>query len=283
MTNYNRIQGCLLGLAVGDALGCTLEFKKPGTFEPITTIVGGGVHKLEAGQWTDDTSLALCLAQSLIDCKGFDAKDQMQKYCKWDEEGYMSSTGECFDIGNTTLKALNKFRATGEPYTGMTEDSSAGNGSIMRLAPIPMYYYQKPEEALKYASLSSKTTHANEMCVDACRYMTGIDVAASKLSPIYAAASGLVVFSDWTMDYGYLIIITHGDDYITMYGHNEENLVEAPSRVERGQLIALLGETGDTTGPHLHFEIWKNGVPVDPVGFIVQFQDIDIKGVSSDG
>jgi murein DD-endopeptidase MepM/ murein hydrolase activator NlpD len=112
---------------------------------------------------------------------------------------------------------------------------------------------------------------------------TGIDVAASKLSPIYAAASGLVVFSDWTMDYGYLIIITHGDDYITMYGHNEENLVEAPSRVERGQLIALLGETGDTTGPHLHFEIWKNGVPVDPVGFIVQFQDIDIKGVSSDG
>ena len=66
---------CLIGLAVGDALGCTLEFKKPGTFEPITTIQGGGVHKLEAGQWTDDTSLALCLAQSLIDCKGFDAKD----------------------------------------------------------------------------------------------------------------------------------------------------------------------------------------------------------------
>ena len=167
---------CLIGLAVGDALGCTLEFKKPGTFEPITTIQGGGVHKLEVGQWTDDTSLALCLAQSLIDCKGFDAKDQMQKYCKWDEEGYMSSTGECFDIGNTTLKALNKFRATGEPYSGMTEDSSAGNGSIMRLAPIPMYYSNNPEDALKYAALSSKTTHANVMCIDACRYMSGIIV-----------------------------------------------------------------------------------------------------------
>ena len=167
---------CLIGLVVGDALGCTLEFKKPGTFEPITTIQGGGVHKLEAGQWTDDTSLALCLAQSLIDCKGFDAKDQMQKYCKWDEEGYMSSTGECFDIGNTTLKALNKFRATGEPYSGMTEDSSAGNGSIMRLAPIPMYYSNNPEDALKYATLSSKTTHANVMCIDACRYMSGIIV-----------------------------------------------------------------------------------------------------------
>ncbi len=176
MANNEKLKGCLAGLAIGDALGCTLEFKKPGTFEPITTIVGGGVHKLEAGQWTDDTSLALCLAQSLIDCKGFDAKDQMQKYCKWDEEGYMSSTGKCFDIGNTTLKALNKFRATREPYSGMTEDSSAGNGSIMRLAPIPMYYSNNPEDALKYASLSSKTTHANEMCVDACRYMAGIIV-----------------------------------------------------------------------------------------------------------
>ncbi len=112
---------------------------------------------------------------------------------------------------------------------------------------------------------------------------TGIDVAAPKLSPIYAAASGLVVFSEWTMDFGYLIIITHGDEYITIYGHNEENLVEAPERVERGQLIALLGETGDTTGPHLHFEIWKDGVPVDPVGFIVEFQDFDIIGESSDG
>ena len=170
------MHGCLLGLAVGDALGCTLEFKKPNTFKPITTIVGGGYHKLEAGEWTDDTSMALCLAQSLIDCKGFDAKDQMQKYCKWDEEGYMSSTGKCFDIGNTTLKALNKFRATGEPYSGMTEDSSAGNGSIMRLAPIPMHYSQNPEKAHKYAALSSKTTHANEMCVDACRYMAGIIV-----------------------------------------------------------------------------------------------------------
>jgi len=170
----NRQKGSLLGLAIGDALGCTLEFKKPGTFKPINTIIGGGVHKLKAGQWTDDTSLALCLAQSLIDCKGFEAKDQMQKYCKWDEEGYMSSTGKCFDIGNATLKALDKFRATGEPYSGMTEESSAGNGSIMRLAPIPIYFSQNPEDALKYAALSSKTTHANEMCVDACRYMAGI-------------------------------------------------------------------------------------------------------------
>ena len=120
--------------------------------------------------------MALCLAQSLIDCKGFDPKDQMLKYCKWYDEGYMSSTGECFDIGNTTLKALDNFIISGNPYSSLTDESSAGNGSIMRLAPIPMYYYKKPEEALKYAALSSKTTHANEMCVDACRYMAGIMV-----------------------------------------------------------------------------------------------------------
>jgi ADP-ribosylglycohydrolase len=174
--NHNRLQGCILGLAVGDALGCTLEFKKPGTFESISSIVGGGYHNLEAGQWTDDTSMALCLAKSLIDCKGFDAKDQMLKYCKWYDEGYMSSTGECFDIGNTTLKALDDFIITGNPYSQVTDESSAGNGSIMRLAPIPMYYCQHPEDALKYAALNSQTTHANEMCVDACRYMAGIIV-----------------------------------------------------------------------------------------------------------
>ena len=117
LNNKKKQLGALLGLAAGDALGCTLEFKKPSTFESITTIVGGGVHKLKAGQWTDDTSMALCLAQSLIDCKGFNPKDQMLKYCKWYDEGYMSSTGTCFDIGNTTLKALDDFILTGKPYS----------------------------------------------------------------------------------------------------------------------------------------------------------------------
>ncbi len=176
MVNNAKLTGCLLGLAVGDALGCTLEFKKPGTFEPLTNIIGGGVHQLKAGEWTDDTSMALCLAQSLIDCKGFDAKDQMIKYSKWYDDGYMSSTGECFDIGNTTRKALDDFAITNNPYSGEKDIRSCGNGSIMRLAPIPMYYCKEPEVALKYAALSSKTTHAHSLCVDACRYMAGIIV-----------------------------------------------------------------------------------------------------------
>ena len=121
MEMIERYQGCLLGLAVGDALGTTLEFKPRGTFEPIDDMVGGGCFDLEPGQWTDDTSLALCLAESLIEKKGFDPYDQMKKYLLWYRTGYLSSTGYAFDIGGTTKAALNSFEKTGEPFSGPTD------------------------------------------------------------------------------------------------------------------------------------------------------------------
>ncbi len=133
MEKAERFRGCLLGLAVGDALGTTLEFKPPGTFKPITDMVGGGPFNLEPGQWTDDTSMALCLAESLVECRGFNPKDQMERYIRWWREGYLSSTGTCFDIGNTTRTALAAFLKTGNPYSGPTEPRTAGNGSLMRL------------------------------------------------------------------------------------------------------------------------------------------------------
>jgi ADP-ribosyl-[dinitrogen reductase] hydrolase len=68
ITVQMRYQGCLLGLAAGDALGTTVEFKAPGSFAPLTDIVGGGPFHLNKGQWTDDTSMALCLAESLVTC-----------------------------------------------------------------------------------------------------------------------------------------------------------------------------------------------------------------------
>jgi len=110
-----RYRGALLGLAVGDALGTTLEFKAPGTFKPITDIVGGGPFGLEPGQWTDDTSMALCLAESLIEKRGFDPKDQMDRYCRWWKQGYLSSTGTCFDIGITVRTANFCTLAAGTP------------------------------------------------------------------------------------------------------------------------------------------------------------------------
>ena len=78
----DRYRGALLGLAADDALGTTLEFKPPGTFAPITEMIGGGPFNLQPGQWTDDTSMALCLAESLIECRGFDPVDQLTRYCR---------------------------------------------------------------------------------------------------------------------------------------------------------------------------------------------------------
>ena len=87
MDSRDRYRGALLGLAAGDALGTTLEFKRPGTFAPITDLVGGGPFGLKPGQWTDDTSMALCLAESLIECQGFHPVDQSTRSCRWYREG----------------------------------------------------------------------------------------------------------------------------------------------------------------------------------------------------
>ena len=174
----DRYRGCLLGLAAGDALGTTLEFHPPGTFEPIDDMVGGGPFGLQPGQWTDDTSMALCLATSLIEQEGFDPTDQMQRYVRWWRDGYLSSTGRCFDIGNTVRAALARFERDGEPYAGSTDPDAAGNGSLMRLAPVPMCYAGEPEEAIAFAAASSRTTHGARAAVDACRYFAGLLVGA---------------------------------------------------------------------------------------------------------
>ena len=193
-----RYQGCLMGLAAGDAVGTTVEFKKPGTFPPVTDMVGGGPFRLRPGEWTDDTSMALCLADSLIACGVFDAADQMDRYVRWWREGYLSSNGECFDIGITVSDALSHYRRTGEPFAGSTDPYSAGNGSLMRLAPAPLFFASDPERAIRMSGESSRTTHGAATCVDACRYFSGLLVGAVQgadkatlLSPRYSPVAGL--------------------------------------------------------------------------------------------
>ena len=180
MKAISRYKGSLLGLAIGDALGTTLEFKEPGTFLPITDMIGGGFFNLMIGEWTDDTSMALCLAESLIEKEKFDPTDQMQRYLKWFHEGHLSSNGNCFDIGNTVKTALKKFQLTKEPYCGSEDPSTAGNGSLMRLAPIPLVYANNQKVAIEKAAQSSRTTHGAENCIDACRYMTILMLRALK-------------------------------------------------------------------------------------------------------
>lgn len=171
LTETSRAVGCLLGLAVGDAVGTTLEFMPRGSFEPITDMVGGGPFELPVGAWTDDTSMALCLGHSLDQQGTFDARDQMNRYVNWMEHGYMSSIGHCFDIGNATSSALYRYQASGEPMSGSTDPLSAGNGSIMRLAPVPIFYFGDGDIVREFSAESSRTTHAATECLDACRLL----------------------------------------------------------------------------------------------------------------
>lgn len=174
MKTLSRFQGALLGLACGDALGSSAEFLKRGTFLPLTHMRGGGPFRLRPGEWTDDTSMALCLAESLIDMKGFDALDQMQNYCKWFNQGFMSHNGKCFDIGLATRRALLRFQQTGEPFSGSVAPRSSGNGCIMRLAPVPIFYFPDRDKVIEMSGLSSKTTHGSPECLDTTRLFGAI-------------------------------------------------------------------------------------------------------------
>lgn len=160
VSSVDRYLDCLLGLACGDAVGTTVEFCSLDSFSPVTDMRGGGPFHLLPGQWTDDTAMALCLGQSLVDMRGFDASDQMERYCRWFESGYMSCTGDCFDIGNTVRSALLRYKKTGNAFAGSEDPATAGNGAIMRLAPIPMFYANSHEKTVHFSALASKTTHA---------------------------------------------------------------------------------------------------------------------------
>ncbi|MFP4200143.1 MAG: ADP-ribosylglycohydrolase family protein [Bacillota bacterium] len=193
----DRYRGSILGLATGDALGAPLEFAEPGSFTPVSDMVGGGVHDLPPGYWTDDTAMALCLAVSLVE-RGFDLRDQAKRYLRWYRQGYMSPTGVAFDVGNTVRSALERFERDGEPRAGSTDPEAAGNGSLMRLAPVALRFAKDPDLAIRRAAESSLVTHGAREAVDACRYMAGLIVGAlsgackdALLAPRYSPLPGL--------------------------------------------------------------------------------------------
>lgn len=180
LTHLERCAGSLLGLACGDAVGTTVEFQPRGSFSPVVDMVGGGPFGLRAGLWTDDTSMALCLAESLLGRNGFDAVDQMTRYWNWWRRGYLSSTGQCFDIGLTIKAALHRFQMTHDPYAGDGDHFSAGNGALMRLAPVVLYFYPDHAAALEYAVLSTLTTHAAPEAVDCSRLLATVLIRGLK-------------------------------------------------------------------------------------------------------
>ncbi len=252
-----RFRGCLLGLAVGDALGTTVEFSRPGSFTPVTDMVGGGPFALEPGQWTDDTSMALCLAESIVKV-GWDPADQMRGYLRWWRQGHLSSTGRCFDIGIATREALGRFEANGEPFAGSADPSKAGNGSVMRLAAVPMRWPSDAETLRSRAADSSRTTHAAAVAVDGCCFLAALVAAALR-----GVVKEELLASGWYTDAGTdeIVSIAQGSykgrspaelpatGYVV---HTLEAalwaLLQTGSFAEGALLAVNLGNDADTTG-----------------------------------
>lgn len=161
----NRALGAMIGLAVGDTVGTTLEFKERGEFQPITDMVGGGPFRLKVGEWTDDTSMALCLLDSLIAHEAIIADDLLERFYRWYESGYNSHNSRCFDIGTTTRDALNEWKRNGQTVAPDLNYLS-GNGGIMRLAPVPIYWWYSDKWSAQSAREQSQTTHGSKECLD---------------------------------------------------------------------------------------------------------------------
>ena len=186
----DRAVGALLGLACGDAVGTTLEFKAPGSFDPIDDMVGGGPFSLRPGEWTDDTSMALCLAESVLDRGALDPADQMHRYLRSRTDGYLSSNGRCFDIGTTVSSQLARFARSGEPIATDVDEEAAANGSLMRLAAVPIRWHADPAVAAERSGESSRPTHPARRPVDSCRVlgaMTSALIAGQPADEVLAA------------------------------------------------------------------------------------------------
>jgi ADP-ribosyl-[dinitrogen reductase] hydrolase len=170
----DRALGALLGLAVGDALGTTLEFSRRDERPLHSEMTGGGPFGLAPGQWTDDTAMAIALGDSLVARGRLDARDVMRRFTSWWRDGEYSCTGECFDIGGTTRSALGYYERTGKADAGSEAADTAGNGSIMRLAPAVLHGLLSEDVAVATARGQSRTTHGAPACLDACEVMARI-------------------------------------------------------------------------------------------------------------
>lgn len=188
----DRATGALLGLAVGDALGTTLEFSARDTHPHHSEMTGGGPFRLRPGEWTDDTAMAVALAESLIARGGFDPDDLMRRFVSWWRTGAYSCTGTCFDIGITTRLALARFEQTGDPFAGDTSEDSAGNGSLMRVAPVALFCLHDPAAASRMARDQSRTTHGAPQAVEACDFFVQLLREA-----ILGSGRGVLEPRDW--------------------------------------------------------------------------------------
>jgi ADP-ribosyl-[dinitrogen reductase] hydrolase len=203
----DRAVGCFLGLAVGDAVGTSVEFKPRGDFPPLTDMIGGGPFSLKPGEWTDDTTMALCLAESLLAKGTLDPLDFITRLRAWYEKGENTVPGRCFDIGNATRTAIERFIGDGNPSAGSEDGDTAGNGSLVRLAPLAIYCAGDVKEARTMAKSQSRATHSAQECLEACELLmvqlldalSGADKEAAVRPRIMALTANLLFINggDW--------------------------------------------------------------------------------------
>lgn len=247
VTLEERYMGCLIGLACGDAIGSTVEFLPRGSFPPVTDMVGGGKFRLAPGEWTDDTSMTICLAESLIACQGFDARDQMARYLHWADTGKPGPKDHAIGIGKTVFQALAHFAKTGDPMAGeSTKESRAGNGALMRLAPVVLAFYPDIEKAVFYAIQMTLTTHSALECLE----------TSERLARLLCAILRGQSKQDLYGSFPFLSAIALRDSYeINSSGYAPESLEAAiwsflvTENFEEAILTAVnFGDDADTTG-----------------------------------
>jgi len=173
-----RFQGTMIGLAVGDALGSAVQHRKPGSFAPLGEMIGGGPFDLPRGAWSDDTAMALCLAESLLECEGVDPSDQVRRYQKWQREGYLSSTGQCVGITAAVSRALATAQFSGKPLAGSHDPARQDKEALSRIAPAVLFHLADPAAAIEQAADAVRTTHQSPVVLDACRYLAAMMVGA---------------------------------------------------------------------------------------------------------
>ncbi len=173
-----RFQGALQGLAVGDALAAATQFRRAGSFAPVGDLLGGGPFDLPRGAWSDDTAMALCLAESLIERSGFDAADQLARYTRWQREGYLSATGQCLGITAASARALAAAQWRGRPLSESGDPAALESESLSRVAPIVLHFFARPEEAVALAADAARLTTHSPLVLDACRLLAAMLHAA---------------------------------------------------------------------------------------------------------
>lgn len=169
-----RFLGALLGLAVGDAVAAATQFRRPGSFTPVADLIGGGPFGLPPGGWSDDTAMALCLAESLLECDGFDPADQVERYRRWQREGYLSATGRCVGITAATARALAAAQWRRQPFSGSHDPRQLDPEPLSRVAPVALYFLAIPEEGAHWAAEAARTTSQAAPVLAACRDLARI-------------------------------------------------------------------------------------------------------------